>query len=90
MRLDTEAGPQRVHGGVGLNFGGVKVQLIAPDQPCRSALLDDGLEEATEDVQRVPLADARHTEMIRQRFRYRVAQLDWLGERAGQSRESAG
>jgi hypothetical protein len=55
LRLDREAGRDRVEGGVGLHLGGVEVQFLAPDQAGLAALLDDRLEEAPEDGQAVPL-----------------------------------
>ena len=58
MGLDGEARPQRGERGVGLDLGGVDVELAAPHQARVRALLGDGFEEAPEDVQPVPLADA--------------------------------
>lgn len=68
MRLDREARRDRVEGGVGLDLGGVEVQLLAPDQPGLAALLDDRLEEAAEDRQAVALPDPGQARVIGQLF----------------------
>ena len=39
MRLDGEAGLQRIERGVGGDLGGVDVEFLAPDQPSGEALL---------------------------------------------------
>lgn len=43
--IDCEARLHRVEGGNGLHFGGVDIELLAPDQPCLHALLDNRVEE---------------------------------------------
>ena len=75
VRLDGEAGAERIQGGVGLDLGRVKVQLLAPDQPGRDALLDDRLEEAAEDVQPIALPDAAQTGVVGQRLGQVVAEI---------------
>ena len=48
--------PQRLlvrRGRLVVDLGGVKIQLAAPNEPCLLALLDDGIEEATKDLQPV-------------------------------------
>ena len=39
MRLDRKARGDRIEGGIGLDLGGVEVQLLAPDQAGLTALL---------------------------------------------------
>ncbi len=68
MRLNREAWLVRIEGGVSIDLGGVEVQLLAPDEACRLALLDDRLEEAAEDGQAVALADSGQAGVIGQRF----------------------
>ena len=71
--LDGEARLERVERGVGRDLGRVDVELLAPDQPRRDALLDDRLEEAAEDVQPVALADAGQAGVVGQRLGQVVA-----------------
>jgi hypothetical protein len=47
-----------------VHLGGVKVQLTAPDKPGVLALLVDGVEEATEDLQSVAGADTGEARMV--------------------------
>jgi hypothetical protein len=68
VRFDREARRDRVQGGVGLDLGGVEVQLLAPDQPGLLALLDDRLEEATEGSQAVALPNPGQARVVRQRL----------------------
>jgi hypothetical protein len=56
--IDSEARLHGVEGGVGLDLGGVNVQLRAPHQTGVDALFHDGIEEAAEDLESVPLPDA--------------------------------
>jgi hypothetical protein len=65
VRLDREAWVVRIEGGVGVDLGGVEVQLLAPDQPGLAALLDNRLEEAAEDGQAVALPDLCQARVVR-------------------------
>ena len=49
VRFDGEARGAGVQRSVGIDLGGIEVQLLAPDQPDRPTLLHDRLEEAAED-----------------------------------------
>ena len=62
--LDGEAGPKRDQGGVGLDLGGVKGALFAPDQPDLDARCHDGLEDAPEDIEPLPLTTACQAGMV--------------------------
>ncbi len=55
--LDGEAGRDRLQGGVGLDLGGVEVELLAPHQPSLGAPLHDRLEESPEDLEPVAVSD---------------------------------
>src|SRR5687768_10382856 len=66
MRLDREARRDRLEGGVGIDLGGVEVQLLPPDETRLAALLDDRLEEAAEDRQAVALPDPGQARVVRQ------------------------
>jgi hypothetical protein len=46
-RFDRKARGERIERGVGLNLGGVNVQLASPDEPSVLTLLDHGVEETT-------------------------------------------
>jgi len=59
---------QGVHGGVRLHLSGVDEQLLAPHQPGLEALLNDPLEEATEDLQPVAVPDPGEAGVLGQRF----------------------
>ena len=72
--LDGEAGVQRIEGRVGLDFGGVDGQLLAPDESRGHALLEDRGEEATEDLQPIVLPDARPAGVVVQRLGQVVAE----------------
>ena len=56
------------------------VDLSPPDHPRPDARLDDLVEEAAEDAQPVPRADAREAGMVRQRFVQPVAEVPAVGE----------
>jgi hypothetical protein len=43
-------------------------QLLPPDQTGCDTLLGDGLEEAAEEIEPIPLADARQAGVIGERF----------------------
>jgi hypothetical protein len=64
-----------VQGGVGVDLGGVEVQLLAPDQPGLAALLDDRLEETAKRGQPVPLPDPGEAGVIGQRLAQVIAEL---------------
>jgi hypothetical protein len=68
MGLDCEARRDRVQGGVGLDLGGVEVQLLAPDQPGLAALLRDRLEEAAEYGQAIALPNPGQARVIGERL----------------------
>jgi hypothetical protein len=72
--FDGETGLERVHGGIGLNPGGIEVELLAPDQSGGDALLHDAIKEATEDIEAVPFADAAQAGVIGQRLVQVVAE----------------
>jgi hypothetical protein len=55
MRLDGEAGCERVQRGIGRNLRGIKVEFSTPDQPGLLTLFNDALEEALEDDEAVPV-----------------------------------
>ena len=58
MRLDGEArGDGSSDAGVGLDLGGVEVELLPQTKPGCEAQVDDLLEEAAEDVEAVALPD---------------------------------
>jgi hypothetical protein len=56
--LGGEPRDAALHGGVGLDLGGVEEELLAPHQPRLEALLDDPLEEAPKDSQAEAIPDA--------------------------------
>jgi hypothetical protein len=56
--VEIEAGDERRDASVGLHLCRIEVQLATPDQPRFLAQVDDALEEALEDVDPEPLADA--------------------------------
>src|SRR5829696_8533266 len=68
MRLDGEAGLERIEGGISGNLRGIDIQLLTPDQPRDQALLHDHLEEAAEDLQPIPLWIAVGTGVVRGRL----------------------
>ena len=59
------------------------VDLSPPDHPRPDARLDDLVEEAAEDAQPVPRADAREAGMVRQRFGQVVAEVPAQAEAVG-------
>ena len=66
--LGGEPGDSALHGGVGLDLGGVEEELFAPHEPGLHALLYYPLEEAPVGKQTVPLADAGEGGVVGQRF----------------------
>jgi hypothetical protein len=68
VRLNGEAGLQGVQRCMGGDLRGVDIQVLAPHQPRRKALLHDRLEEAPEHVQPVALPDAAQTGVVRERL----------------------
>ena len=66
--LGGEPRDPALHGGVGLYLGGVEEELLTPHQPRLRALLDDPLEESTEDGKTVALTDAGEAGVIGQRL----------------------
>jgi hypothetical protein len=82
MRLRSDAGPRRAHGGVGRNVGGITGHFFAPDQPDRGALLHDRLEEVAEDLQSIPLPNARQARMVRKRLGQVIAERVSAGSTA--------
>ena len=73
--LGREPRDAAAHGGVGLYLGRVEKQLLAPHQSGLDALFDDPLEEATEDLQPVALADAGEARMVGQGLEEVVAEV---------------
>lgn len=66
VALEGKPGRERIHCGIGLDFGGIDVQLLAPDQACLLALLHNRFKEAAEDCNPIARADAGQTGVIRQ------------------------
>jgi len=64
--IDSEARLHGVEGGVGLDLGGVDVQLLAPHEARVDALLNDGIEEPAKDLEPVALPDACERRMVGQ------------------------
>jgi hypothetical protein len=83
MSLDGETRLERIEIGVGRDLGRVDVELLAPDQTCLHALRDDRLEEAAEDLQPVPLADAGQTGVVGKRLGQVVAEIPAQAEAVG-------
>ena len=61
----VEPGHQRIDRGVGVDFGGIEVQLVTPDQAGVLTQIDDPLEEALEDVHSKSLPDAGQAGVVR-------------------------
>jgi len=59
--IEGKAWDQRVHVDVGLDLSCIDIQFLAPHQFRLLALFDNGIEEATEDLQAIALADAGQT-----------------------------
>ncbi len=75
MRLDGKARFDQFHRSVRLPFGRVHRELFAPDQSCLLALVDDGLKEATEELDARALMNRRETRMVGQRLIQMVANV---------------
>ena len=56
--LGCEPRDAALHGGVGLDLGGVEEELLAPHQTGLDTIFDDPLEEAAEDGKTEALTDA--------------------------------
>jgi hypothetical protein len=63
--FDGKAGSERVGGGVCLDFRGVNVEFLAPDQAGLEALLHDALKERPEDLKPVALPNACQARVVR-------------------------
>jgi hypothetical protein len=83
VRLNGKARGTRIERGVGLDLGGVEVQVPPPDQTCLNALRDDRLEEATEDGQPIALPNAAQTGVVGQRFPETLAEIPAQTEPVG-------
>ena len=81
--LDGEARLEGVERRIGLDLGGVKVELLAPDQAGGDALRGDRREEAAEDVEPVALPDAGEAGMVGQRLGQVVPQVPAQAEAVG-------
>lgn len=90
MAIDHEARLQGVQRGVGLNLGGVEVELLAPDQARLLTKLDYMLEEPAEDRQAEALTDAGQAGVVRERLIEVVAEVPAMRQvEAGQLNELA-
>ena len=76
----VEARDEGVEVGVGLDLGGVEVELPAPDQARLLAQIDDLLEEALEDVDAQPLPDAGQAGVVGQVLVEGVAEVPAVGQ----------
>ena len=74
VRLNGEAGLERRQRRIGRDLRRVDVQLLPPHQPGADALLHNRLEEATQDIESVPLPDAAQAGVIGQRLAQVVAE----------------
>ena len=66
LGFGIEAGDQGIDGGVGLDLGGVEEELLAPDEAGLLAQVDDLSEEAREELDAEPLADAGEAGVVGQ------------------------
>ena len=83
MRLNGEPWLQRVERGIDRDVGRVALQLFAPDQSGRDALLDDHLEEATKNRYPVPFANAGQARMVGELLAQIVSQVPTQTEPVG-------
>ena len=85
LGLVVEARNERIEIGVRGDFGGVDVELLAPNQPRRLAQIDDPLKEALEAVDTSALPNPGQARVIRQILVEGVAQVPPVGqvERSG-------
>src|SRR5215213_9349217 len=74
---------QGVNGGVRLDLGGIDEQLLAPHQTGLEALLDDPLEEVSEDLETVAVPDPGEAGVVGQRFVEVVAEVPTQREAVG-------
>jgi hypothetical protein len=79
----VEARSDGIQGGIGIDLGGIEVQLLAPDQPGFDAQLYDPLEELAEHREAETLADAGETGVIGQSLEEIVAHVPPCGEALG-------
>src|SRR6266702_5771370 len=68
MGFDCKTWCDGLHGSIGLHFGRIEIQILAPDQLGLAALFDNRFKKAPKDGQAKPLADASETGMVGQRL----------------------
>src|SRR5258708_13385681 len=68
MGFDCKTWFDGLHGSIGLHFGRIEIQFLAPDQFGLAALFDNRFKKAPKDCQAKPLADTSKTGMVGQRL----------------------
>jgi hypothetical protein len=80
LGLVVEARHERIEVGVGLDLGGIDVELFPPDQARLLAEVDDFLEEALEDVNPQALPNPGQPRVIRQILIQSIAEVPAVGQ----------